>query len=72
MITTPAVHDVIAKLNNYRGDNIWQDVIYSLDIDEDATDEVDEGRSDVFCTAIGSARTIFRFNPQNGQWQARA
>jgi len=29
------------KLNAYEGDNIWQDVIYGLDFDRDATEAAD-------------------------------
>ena len=47
-------HGILAKLNAYDGDNIWQDVIYSLDVDEDATDDLDEGRSDVFALTNGT------------------
>ena len=68
MEANPTVHDVIAMLNAYEGDNIWQDVIHSFDIDEDATDEVDTGRSDVFGVILGGTRTFFQHDPQSDEW----
>ena len=66
--TTWTITDILANLNNYRGENIWQDVIYSFGIDEDATDEVDEGRSDVFGVILGGTRTFFQHDPQSDEW----
>lgn len=31
---------ILDKLNSYEGDNLWEDVIYGLDYDEDATKKV--------------------------------
>lgn len=33
-----STNTVLDRLNSYAGDNIWEDVIYSLDYDEAATD----------------------------------
>lgn len=68
-----AVLDVVAKLNDYEGDSIWRDVIYGFGIDKDWTDELDEGRNDVFClrrgyTGGGFTRDTFRCDPQSGEW----
>lgn len=35
-----AAQDVLVKLNTYRGDNLWEDVVYALDYDEAATNAV--------------------------------
>lgn len=66
--TTWISTDILAKLNDYTGPNIWQDVIYSFGIDEDATDEVDTGRNDVFGVILGGTRTFFQYDPQSGEW----
>ena len=66
--TTWTITNILAKLNNYRGQNIWQDVIYSFNLDEDATDEVDTGRNDVFGVILGGTRTFFHYDPQSGEW----
>ena len=56
---------ILNQLNDYTGDNIWQDVIYDLDVDEDATDEIDEGRNDRF--VLDGGRT-FVHDAQRGEW----
>lgn len=33
-------NEILDQLNSYDGDNIWEDVIYRLDFDEDATDQL--------------------------------
>lgn len=34
---------VLDALNDYEGENLWEDVIYTLDYDEAATNAVDSG-----------------------------
>lgn len=65
------IADTLEALNAYDaagGDNIWQDVIFSLDgYDEAATDLIDEGASDRFV----ADDVTYRYDPQafpNGSW----
>jgi hypothetical protein len=53
-----------ALLNQYDGDNVWQDVIYDL-ADETLTDTIDNGSSDRFALADG---TVIRFEPSLDRW----
>lgn len=63
MNTTDAILD---RLNSYRGDDVWNDVIRGTDLDEAATDAADPtGASDVFVLTDG--RT-FRWVAQDGEW----
>ena len=39
-LAAAAAQDVLVKLNSYRGDNLWEDVVYALDYDEAATNAV--------------------------------
>ena len=49
-----ATDSILTTLNAYDGDNIWQDVIYDLDVDQDTTDALDpSGRSDVIALTDG-------------------
>jgi len=61
----PTTAQVIDQLNTYTGDNPWQDIILKLDLDETATDEIDEGGNDRFVLADGS---IIRWDPQTSRW----
>lgn len=46
---------IIDQLNNYDGDNIWQDVIYHLPTDDDAIEAADpSGASNVVILTDGS------------------
>jgi len=58
---------IVAQLNDYTGENIWQDVILpGLDLNEAATNEIDPcTSSDRFVLADG---TIICWDPQTGQW----
>ena len=57
---------ILEALNSYRGDNIWQDVIYSLNTDEDAISAADPTfRSDVVVLTSGAA---FHFDGARGEW----
>lgn len=62
--TLTSADDVMAKLNDYDGDNIWEDVIYGLDYDEAATDAVaGSGGEDV---VIGGVH--YTFDAQTDAW----
>ena len=71
--TTNNTHTIIDALNDYNGDNLWQDVIYSqldLDIDEDTLDELDpSGASTILPLADGR---VFRYSEQYGKWDIDA
>lgn len=53
-------------LNTYSGDNIWQDVIWRLPIDDDATDAVDVGMDDRFFTTDG---VLYFYVGESGLWK---
>ena len=61
MTTTAAI---LNCLNDYNGDDVWQDVIYNL-ADETLTDALDSGSGDRFALADG---TVIRFEPSLGRW----
>lgn len=58
---------VVAALNAYVGDNVWEDVIYSLDGYDGAKTEAADpyGRSDVVVLTDG---TVIRYVAQAGEW----
>ena len=66
---TPA--EIVAQLNTYTDDNIWQDVILTLaDYDEDATVAADEsGRSDRFVLADGTMIEWVESATDGEQWR---
>ena len=55
---------ILKQLNNYDGDNIWEDIIYNY-ADETATDAIDIGASDRFATDDG---TIIAYAEQTCTW----
>jgi hypothetical protein len=65
---------LLATLNDYQGDNIWQDVILPSGVyDETATDNVfgaSAQASDRFAAsaADGWLMLLFRWDAQRGQW----
>lgn len=54
----------LLELNDYHGDNIWQDVIYWYS-DEARTDEIGRGKSDRFITYEGDE---IRYDAERGEW----
>jgi hypothetical protein len=64
------VTEFVSQLNEYRGDNIWEDVIrHHPDYDDDATAEADPtGASDTICLTDG---TIIDYNHQTKTWNPR-
>jgi len=67
-LTGDADSDTICdELNNYCGDNLWQEVIIPLGIDDDVTDELDQGCAEMFVLEDGR---LFRWVPgQFGGWE---
>lgn len=61
----PDTATILDQLNDYSGDNIWQDIIGGLDLDDDATDEVEHGRSDAFVLTDGRG---FTYIAQDREW----
>lgn len=65
----PTAQEIADQLNAYEregGDNIWQDVIYGLDIDEDAIEAADpNSASDVVILRDGS---VIRRDAQRDEW----
>lgn len=55
---------ILEQLNNYDGDNIWEDIIYNY-ADETATDAIDIGASDRFVTDGGA---VIAYDQQAGMW----
>ena len=67
-INAVIVNRVLADLNAYTGDNIWQDVIYKIEpyLDDAAIDAADpSGRSDIIILTTGEK---FQFIDSAGQW----
>lgn len=60
-------NNILEALNNYDGDNIWDDVIETIAYDQAATDEIDKGQNDVFI-ADG---VEYRHIAQSSAWIAR-
>lgn len=59
-------HTALTALNTYTGDNIWEDVVYTLDLDGDATELADPScHSDVIILTDG---TEIRHDAQRGEW----
>jgi hypothetical protein len=60
------VTEVVDRLNDYNGKNIWQDIIHDLDIDWGATEDIDpRWANDRFVLATGH---VIRWNGASGQW----
>ena len=58
---------MLDALNAYRGDNIWEDVIYRHpDYDEARTAEVEHGEGNYVVTRAG---VVFRFEPRDHEWR---
>ncbi len=58
--------ELVNELNEYTGDNFWQDVVESYDYDRDATDEADQsGRSDVVIMENGDE---IRYREDRQKW----
>lgn len=55
---------LLHRLNSYRGDNPWQDVIAQFE-DTEATDLIDQGRNDRF---VGIDGFTYRYDHQRGVW----
>ncbi len=59
MTTTQQILDQLntyeAKTPEHDGGNIWQDIIYGLDVDDEATDAIESGASDRFVLTDGRA-----------------
>lgn len=66
LFATPAY--ITAELNDYDGDNIWEDIIYGLSaFDGAATGQLDDrGRSDRFV----AAGIEYRYNEPSHEWLA--
>lgn len=65
--TNAEIAAILDRLNNYTGDNVWQDVISMVDgYDDEATDRIDRGRSDRFV----AAGVEYAFNERAGTWEA--
>jgi len=62
--------NIVDRLNAYRGDNIFQDVIYGLEeYDQDATEAVDpDGHSDIIVLTDG---TWIQCDIQTFRWFTR-
>lgn len=59
---------LLHELNDYSGDNLWQDVILPSPLyDEEKTDAVDIGRNDRFVLTNG---TEVRWDQETGLWDA--
>jgi hypothetical protein len=54
-ISETRIDEIVALLDGYQGDNIWQDVILKLnEYSEEATDQIDQGSNDMFALSDGS------------------
>ncbi|MCG5431253.1 hypothetical protein LV457_02975 [Mycobacterium sp. MYCO198283] len=62
---------VLDQLNDYDGENVWEDVIYRLDYDEAATDAAyaQAGRNPAYGDMAVIAGVTYRQQP-GGQWAA--
>ncbi len=61
---------IVDLLNAYKGDNIWQDVIWDLpEYDDEATsDEVDQGRNDGLVLTNGTV-IAYRYQDPAGWYE---
>lgn len=67
MIATANTAAVLAALNDYTGDNIWQDVIYDLPgFDEEGTDAADPSWSSTQFVAGG---LTYRWEASEQEWE---
>ncbi len=58
--------NIVDRLNDYSGENIWDDIIRTYDVDEEATEHLDpSGASDVFQLNDGRR---FRWEPSSDEW----
>lgn len=56
------------ELNNYDGDNAWQDVVYSYDFDQATTDEHDSDSTLVVFPAEGEITPAVKYVEMDKDW----